>query len=305
MSGGSKKAPQVQGTVSFFSLATAAALFTILIWGASPMVTKLGTETVDGFTLSVLRTVFSIPMAILLILLMRLKLPWRGTDKFLLLGVAVTGLIGFPVLFTIGVSQTTAGHAAVAQAATPIFAGLLEALDKRRWPAVRWWFGISVAFVGAVILIAEAAGVSATGATWQGDLLVIGGAFSAAVSFVFGGRLTPRFGAPAVTMWSVVVAGLLVSPFVVTRVDPTMISNFTPVVWFSLFYLSLGASILAYISWFYALGRGGIGHMSVWHFALPVVGIGSAALVLGEPLTPMLLAATVIILLGVGLVQRR
>lgn len=305
MPGTGKRTSQPHGTVSFFSLATAAALFTILIWGASPMVTKLGTATVDGFTLSILRTVIAIPMALLLIWLMRLKLPWQGLDKFYLLGVAVTGLIGFPVLFTIGVSYTTAGHAAVAQAATPIFAGLLAALDNRRWPAVRWWLGVSVAFVGAVILIVEATGMSTAGATWQGDLLVLGGAFSAAVSFIFGGRLTPRFGAPAVTMWSVVVAGLLVSPFLVTRVDLMMISNFTPLVWFALLYLSLGASILAYISWFYALGRGGIAQMSVWHFALPVVGIGSAALVLGEPLTPMLLAATVVILFGVGLVQRR
>ena len=45
--------------------------------------------------------------------------------------------------------------------------------------------------------------------------------------------------------------------------------------------------------------------MSVWQFALPVVGIVLAAVFLREPLTPLLVAATVVILLGVGLVQRR
>ena len=45
--------------------------------------------------------------------------------------------------------------------------------------------------------------------------------------------------------------------------------------------------------------------MSVWQFALPIVGVAGSAIFLGEPLTPLLVAATVIILFGVGLVQRR
>ncbi|MBT3399643.1 MAG: EamA family transporter, partial [Rhodospirillaceae bacterium] len=61
----------------------------------------------------------------------------------------------------------------------------------------------------------------------------------------------------------------------------------------------------AYITWIYALSRGGISRMSVWQFGLPIVGVAGAAIFLGEPLTPLLVAATVIILFGVGLVQRR
>ncbi|MBS27705.1 MAG: hypothetical protein CL566_02095 [Alphaproteobacteria bacterium] len=291
--------------VGFLSLATAAAVFAILIWGGSPMVTKVGTRSVDGFSLALMRTVGAVPFALVLIVVMRLALPWRGRDLIDLIGLAVTGLIGFPMLFTLGVSLTTAGHAAVAQASTPIFAGLLEAAVNRRWPALRWWLGISIGFAGAVILIAEAVGIDGSSATWQGDLLVIGGAFSASVSFLFGARLIPRFGAPAATLWSVVVAGIILLPVLLLQVTRQELAEITPVGWAVLLYLAAGASILAYVTWFYAISRGGIGRMSVWHFALPVVGVFLAAAVIDEPLTPLLTAATVVILIGVGLVQRR
>lgn len=292
-------------TAAFVSLATAGALFTILVWGGSPTVTKLGVRSIDSFTLAISRTVGAVPFALLIIALMRLRLPWHGSDKFALLGVAITGLIGFPVLFTLGVAHTTAGHAVVAQTATPIFAGLMEAAVNRRWPAVRWWIGISVSFAGVLVLIAETVGLGSTGATWQGDLLVIGGAFSAALSFFFGARLTPRFGAPAVTLWSVVAGGIILLPVLASRLEPAEIAAVDPIGWVALLYLSAGSTIAAYLTWFYALSRGGIGRMSVWHFTLPVVGVSLAAAVLGEPLTAPLVASTVIILVGVGLVQRR
>lgn len=305
MSAGKTTSQHATPVSGVFSLATMGALFTVLVWGGSPLMTKLSTDTIGGFDLAMMRTVASIPFAVLLIIVMRLKLPRRGRDLFDIIAVAMTGLIGFPVLFTMGVAYTTAGHAAVAAAATPVFAGLLEAAFNRRWPRWRWWTGVSVAFAGAMILIVEAVGLSAAGATWQGDLLVIGGGFSAALSFIFGGRLTPRFGAPAVTMWSVVISGLILLPMLMTRVS---ISEFValPVMgWVSILYLSAGSSIFAYMTWFYALSRGGIGRMSVWQFVLPVIGIALAAVFLREPLTPLLVAATVVILLGVGLVQRR
>ncbi|MDA0786491.1 MAG: DMT family transporter, partial [Proteobacteria bacterium] len=78
-----------------------------------------------------------------------------------------------------------------------------------------------------------------------------------------------------------------------------------PLGWTAIIYLSLGSTIIAYITWIFALSRGGIRRMSVWQFALPIVGVAGSAIFLGEPLTPLLVTATVIILFGVGLVQRR
>ena len=292
-------------TVGFFSLATAGALVTVAVWGGTPIITKFGAVSVDVLSLALLRTVIALPLAILILAVLRSALPWHGKDKWLLLVVGIPGVVGFPVLFTLGIGLTSAGHAAVVTAATPVFVGFLEAIVSRRLPTVRWWIGVSVAFVGAVILITEAVGLDSVDATWQGDLLAAAGGFSAAVSFVAGARLTPRYGAVGVTMWGVVVAGVVQLPFVFMRMNAEAWAAVEPMGWTAIIYLSLGSTIIAYICWIFALSRGGIGRMSVWQFAMPIVGVGGAAIFLGEPLTPLLVAATVIILFGVGLVQRR
>jgi drug/metabolite transporter (DMT)-like permease len=305
MSASDTPQPQPAAPVGFFSLATAGALVMVIIWGGSPFVTKLGVASLDGFALALLRTIASIPFAVLIIALMRLPLPWRGRDKLLIVGVGITGVIGFPVLFTLGVALTTAGHAAVVTAATPIFVGLLESLVSRVLPTRRWWIGVTIAFAGAVILIAEAIGLEGSGATWQGDLLVAAGGLAAASSFVMGARLTPRYGAVGVTMWGVVIATVTLLPFLGAVYGSVDWAAVQPAGWFAVVYLSAGSTIVAYITWIYALSRGGIARMSVYQFFLPVVGVAFAAIFLAEPLTPPLLVATVVILVGVGLVQRR
>jgi drug/metabolite transporter (DMT)-like permease len=291
--------------VGFFSLATAGAVLTVLVWGGTPIITKFGAMSVDVLSLALLRTVAALPLAVLILAVLRCPLPWYGRDKWLILALGVTGLIGFPVLFTLGVGLTSAGHAAVVAAATPVFAGLLDALVNRRFPPPRWWLGVSVAFVGVVILIAEAIGLNSVDASWQGDLLCASGGLSAAMSFVVGARLTPRYGSIGVTMWSVLVGAAIQLPFVILRMDAAAWAAIEPLGWTAIIYLSAGSTVLAYITWIFALTRGGIGRMSVWQFGLPVVGVAGAAVFLAEPLTPMLVAATVVILFGVALVQRR
>ena len=291
--------------VGFFSLATAGAVLTVLVWGGTPIITKFGAMSVDVLSLALLRTVAALPLAVLILAVLRCPLPWYGRDKWLILALGVIGLIGFPVLFTLGVGLTSAGHAAVIAAATPVFAGLLDALVNRRFPPPRWWLGVSVAFVGVVILIAEAIGLNSVDASWQGDLLCASGGLSAAMSFVVGARLTPRYGSIGVTMWSVLVGAAIQLPFVILRMDAAAWAAIEPLGWTAIIYLSAGSTVLAYITWIFALTRGGIGRMSVWQFGLPVVGVAGAAVFLAEPLTPMLVAATVVILFGVALVQRR
>ena len=68
--------------------------------------------------------------------------------------------------------------------------------------------------------------------------------------------------------------------------------------------LGWGTTILAYLLWNRALADGGVARIGALQLLQPVIGIGLAPVILGEPLTPILLAATLVILVGVALVQR-
>jgi len=293
------------GTTGFISLATAGALTTVLLWGGSSMATKLGTGSMDATTLAMLRVVAAGPCALVVIMFMRLRLPWYAGDRFYFSLISIVAMGAAPVIFTLGVQFTTAGHAVVASSSTSIFTGLIEAAARRQWPRFRWWVGIAVAFTGALILIAESVGLGSTDASWQGDLLVISAAFSGSIGFYLGSRLSLRYGAPAVTMWSIVVASVLLAPVLLVTSSLAELSQLTVLSWSVVLYLAAGASVLATVTWYYALSRGGISRMAVWQFALPIVGLALAAIVLGEPVTLLLILSVAVILVGIALVQRR
>lgn len=293
------------GAPGFLSLATAGALTTVLLWGGSSMATKLGTGSMDALTLAILRVVAAGPCALIVILFMRLRLPWYTGDRFYFALVAIVSMGAAPVIFTLGIQFTTAGHAVVASSSTSIFTGLIEAAARREWPRFRWWIGIAVAFAGALILIAESLGLGSTGASWQGDLLVILAAFSGSIGFYLGSRLSLRHGAPAITLWGVVVASILLLPVLFVATSFAELSQLTVLSWSVVLYLAAGASVVATMTWYYALSRGGISRMAVWQFALPIVGIALAAIILGEPVTVPLVSSVAVILLGIALVQRR
>jgi drug/metabolite transporter (DMT)-like permease len=293
------------GTTGLISLATAGALTTVLLWGGSSMATKLGTGSMDALTLAILRVVVAGPCALIVIMFMRLRLPWYAGDRFYFCLITIVSMGAAPVIFTLGVQFTTAGHAVVASSSTSIFTGLIEAAARRQWPRFRWWVGIAVAFSGALILVAESVGLSSTGATWQGDVLVISAAFLGSTGFYLGSRLSQRYGAPAITLWSVVAASVLWFPVLLVTSSFAELSQLTVLSWSVVLYLAAGASVVATMTWYYALSRGGISRMAVWQFALPIVGIAMAAIVLDEPVTLPLVVSVAVVFSGIALVQRR
>jgi drug/metabolite transporter (DMT)-like permease len=74
--------------------------------------------------------------------------------------------------------------------------------------------------------------------------------------------------------------------------------------WTGLIYMGTVVTILGDILWYYALGKGGIERVGLFQFFQPVVGVLCAALLLGETLSPWLLAAAALILGGVYIATR-
>ena len=67
------------------------ALLAVLIYGATPVFTKIATGSADGITVGALRAVVAGPVAAAIILAGGYRIPWRAHDIFL---VVVSGLGG-------------------------------------------------------------------------------------------------------------------------------------------------------------------------------------------------------------------
>ena len=236
----------------------AIAITAVVLYGLTPLFTKIAVGSTDGMTVGALRSVVAAPLALAAIVALRMPLPWRGRDKWLLITSGAGSLAVFPLLFSWGVQLTTAGHAAAGTASGAVMAGVLSAALNRRWPSLYWSIGIAVGSAGALLLIWEAIGLDVEGVSWQGDALVFAGMFTGVIGYIAGARLTHTAGATAVTMWSVCVAAILVLPVLAWHSGTAAVTSIDISGWAAICTLAWGTTIGAYILWNRAVADGGV-----------------------------------------------
>jgi drug/metabolite transporter (DMT)-like permease len=132
-------------------------------------------------------------------------------------------------------------------------------------------------------------------------------ALSAAILFAFG-TVTAQAPVPlsplALTAWQVGLGCLpmVVAGFLFEKPD---ISALSPIGWASLAYMAAVPMGICYLGWFAAVKRLPPATASTGMLLVPLVGVLSAAPILGEPIGPRQILALVLTLAGVGLALRR
>ncbi len=282
-----------------------AALFAVTAWGLTAPITKVAVTTLDPLAVAVLRTVLAGIVTVPLALALGLRLPGRR-GHWLFLGLsACCGFVLFPLLFSLGLRWTTAARGVLILAAMPILTGLYVALIDRRRPSGRWAVGCTLAMAGEALLIFSRAGPVGEGQL-LGDGLVVLSALAASFGYVAGGKLQQQGYSPwATTLWGVGLATPFVAPILLFVDFGTRPGGSALLGWSATVYLALVSTVIAYVAWYWALGKGGIARMATIQFLQPVTGVIVAVLWLGEALTLPMLAAALAILGGVVIVQRR
>jgi drug/metabolite transporter (DMT)-like permease len=127
-----------------------------------------------------------------------------------------------------------------------------------------------------------------------------------AVGYVAGARLG-QLGYPSLgtTLWGVALAALPMALGLAALAAARGLPSAGAAAWGSVAWLAVGTSILGYLGWYWALARGGIARIATIQFLQPLSGLGLAVVLLGEQPTLATFGATVPIILGVVIVQRR
>jgi drug/metabolite transporter (DMT)-like permease len=278
----------------------------MIVWGATPVATRLAVVDLDPLFVGLLRTVFAGVLALPIALALRQSLPQDRRGWLLLIVSGAAGFIVFPLLYSFGQRDTSAMHGGMILAALPIFTGTYAAIVERRRPTARWILGCVVALAGEGALIAFRSGSGGAEPTLRGDLLVLLSALLVAAGYVAGARLAQTgYSSLATTLWGVALSAIVsavITAFVVAGDDWPSAGW---VSWTAVLYLASITTILGYIGWYWALARGGIARIATIQFFQPVSGLILAALLLGERMTLPLLAASIVILAGVWIAQRR
>ncbi|HEY3541057.1 MAG TPA: DMT family transporter [Gaiellaceae bacterium] len=226
----------------------------------------------------------------------------RDLPLVLLLGFSV--VFAYNLFFLYGVRHAPAADGSVLVPGLIPFVTMLLAwpvLGER--PTRRALTGLAVALAGIVIVADPTGGIDSK--RLLGDGLFLGAAVAWAVYTLAGRRAIARYGSVCANVYATVCGALLLVP--VSFLD----GGWSPLVhapaeaWGAIAYLSVGGTVLGFVAFYEGVRLIGSASASSFALLVPIFGVVSSVLILGESLRTNLAAGGVLVLAGLWLAESR
>lgn len=283
------------------ALAVVALIVTNIAWAGNFLLGKVAVGTMDPLSLVFLR--WSLVVIPLLVVAQCLEHPdWRSAlrhwPRLLLLGLL--GIIGYTLLLYWALQHTTPLNAALVNAFNPaliVLAAVVFLHAKIGWKSVA---GIITALIGVIFLLTD-------GRVWEvfsvhyglGDLLIV----IAVVLWTAYTIIARRSPVPPITSTAlqVLFSVVLLVPFVILF---GLHLPSTPAGAWSLIYIAVFPSLIAYVLWNWALSVVGPSQAAVYLNLLPML-TAAASVLMGVSLTWGQIVGGVLVIAGVVLTNER
>lgn len=238
-------------------------------------------------------------IALLLALTQRqkLKTPWPSIFLIAAFAVTIQGALLFWGLRSPAMPATAANL--ILQIQIP-FAVLLGWLLMKERPDGRRIFGTAVAVVGVALVI----GLPETPPGMLPTVMIIVSAFCWSLGQVLVRRLGRDDGVGVLKGNAIgSVPQLALATLLFENGQWQSVVTATPLEWAMLGFVAIVGFYFAYISWFTLLKQCRLDEASPFLLLMPVVGIATAAIVLGESVSPAQVIGGLVILLGLAIVS--
>jgi drug/metabolite transporter (DMT)-like permease len=254
-----------------------------LVWGCNWPVLKMGVTELAPLTFRSL----TLPLAALGLLLVArasgdaIRVPRALWPKLIVLALFNIGCWNGFVLF--GVQQLPAGRSAILAYTMPIWATLIAAIVLHERLSSRKLVGLALGVAGMSVLIGEQ--ISVVRAAPSGALLIL----AAAITWAMGTVLLRKWQLPiaqnTLSGWMMLLGWIplaVLAPFFDPQPLATELANLSTRGWFAIGYNIFLAGTLAHWAWFTLARTLPVAVSSLSSLPVPVVGVLSGMLVLGE-----------------------
>ena len=212
-------------------------------------------------------------------------------------------LIGCTIQYSLtysGLKIVDASSATLFVQAEVPFGLLVAFLILGEKPSIRNIIGVIIAFIGIYILTGD----PKLEGKLIGVILLLSGAFTWAFAQVLAKPISQKINALTLTAWIGVFAGpqsILASTLIEGNpIEFIMSANL--MAWIIMLYLALIMNVLGYSLWYFVLGKYPVNFVMPGLLLLPVAGLLTAVLLLGETLTFYNLLGGSVVIVGVALI---
>lgn len=277
-------------------------LFHQVLTASAFPIAKLGLNEIDAYTYAFLRFTIASIIYIPVLLKLRKYRKMSGRDHF---RIFILGLIVIPlnqVVFLVGQSKTSAGHAALLFAMVPIFIYVLAVIFLKERILVRRVLGIVIAGAGVFLILYG--GAERFGKEFLvGDMLILIAVIAWAGATIMAKSLALKYGAFRVIGLALVYGSAVYWPYGLFRALNAQLSDLRWTGWFSVIYMAIPVSVLAYFLWYWVLKYMEASRLAVIQNIQPVIAAAVAAVILAEPVSRNFILGGAVALTGVILTE--
>ena len=281
------------------------------LWGSSFLLNAITLETIPPMTITAARNLISIPLLLVLLYLVGGRLPtsWAGWYPFFVIGLVNNAMPFF--LTSWGQQFIDSGLASILLATMPLCTIIIAhfvTIDERL--TTRKVIGVGLGLIGVLVLIGPSALLGLTSGI-QGQLALVGAATCYAAGGLYARRIFHQKRVPGASPWAVllevttgqfIASMIFVAPGSLLLEAPWVLQPSAASLWALLAQAWL-VSIAAVVVYYYLLDAAGATFASMVTYLIPINGVFWGVLIRNEALTWQAMAALVLILLGIAVIN--
>lgn len=275
-----------------------------IFWGTNMALVKIGAREISPIFMAGLRSAIAGICLLVWIMLKKIDL---FPSRIIMLHGMVTGLLfgtEFALLF-VSVKYTDVSRIYVLLYSAPFSAaiGAHFFLSEDRLNLFKT-LGLCLAFIGITSLFMPKMGAINL-STLPGDLMALGGGILWGLTTVYIKKYLSDTALPLQILFYQLIFS---APFLLLAgliFENPLISGFSPITAFSLFFQSIIIAFLSYLIWFEMVNRYPVSLLHAFSFFTPVFGvIISGVFIMGETIGLMVILALILVSLGMVLINR-
>ncbi|KAB3531120.1 EamA family transporter [Alkaliphilus serpentinus] len=278
----------------------AAFLCVCIVWGSTYLAIRIGVSAFPPALFAGFRFLLAGLVMVIYAKLKGLSFP-KGTDVRRLSIVGLLLLVGGNGLVVLASQWVHSGTTSLIVASMPIFMALIElTIPGSTKIKSKGWLGLILGFSGVVLLVSTSSGTGAIDV--KGAIILIWATFFWSAGSVYSKQFKAS-GSMVTHIGVQMLSGGIMLSLIGLFLGEASIVNLSLKSIGAILYLALFGSVLAYSCYIYILTRWPAAKAGTYAYVNPLVAIFLGFIVLKEPVSLMVILSTVIILMGVFLVQ--
>ncbi|HNV49591.1 MAG TPA: DMT family transporter [Bacteroidales bacterium] len=278
-------------------------LLAAMIFGANYWISKgLMPDYLSPEQLLFLRVVGSF----LLFFMISFMLPSEKVDKADKKTIALASLLGVTLnqlLFFIGLNLSTPVDVAIIHVSNPIFVLIIASFLLRENVTFLKIIGIGMGAAGAVLLITYQGELSFSSNTFTGNLMALLNTLAYSFYLIIIKPIMKKYSPITVMKWAFLYGTIFSLPLTLHSAIDISFEGFTINTWFSLFFVIVLTTFMAYLLTIYGLKYLDAGVVSYYVYLQPIIVTGIAYFISSNPLSWQHIIAASLIFGGVWLVS--